>query len=256
MMFAFWFLLIALPWTTITTVSSAVGGLQLSSAETTAGATGNKIAETTNGNSGNGRPKVAFALPTNTPVPSRTPQPTFTPRAQPARVLPAKTPVPAAATPAPVPAAPPLPPAFMDPRIGPGGKDHLTNTRIVPASVPSGKKFWRITRLDFEEGPNPPTGCGDYNIKVHTFDENGKRIYGTKLMILGGIPSPWYEPEKSQADAEANCGFNFSYATGGGEYTASIQDPEHPSDKATGMKGLPVNQHVSYVITFKLLTMP
>jgi hypothetical protein len=250
-----WILLISFPIATITTVSSAVAGLQLNNAQNTPG-----VQLIRNPSTSGGRELVAYGVASVTPVPTKTPLPikTATPKPTsapaPKVVVPTKAPV-AAALP-PTPSAPPLVLATIDKRLGPGGIDHMQNVRIAPASVPSGQKFWHITKIDFENGVGEAfSGCGDHNIKVIVLDQYGKRYYGTKLSILGGSPSPYYEPEKPPSDAEGACGFNFSYVTGGGEYSAALED-QYPSDKATGLKGLPMNQHVSFLITFKLTTQP
>ncbi|MDE3090614.1 MAG: cyclic nucleotide-binding domain-containing protein, partial [Chloroflexota bacterium] len=247
-------LFIAFPVTTVDTVSSAVAGLSLSNQKSAP-----PVQLVRNPATGTGKLKVAYAVNTATPFPTRTPAPTSTPKpkptAAPVKREPTAAPVIAAAPIAAPAALPPLLAAIIDRRLGPGGLDKLQNVRVIAATAASGQKFWHITRIDFEDGPSASSGCGDHNIKVNVRDESGKRVFGTKLLILGGDPSPWYEPEKSQADAEIMCGFNFSYTTGGGEYTTSLED-QYPSDKATGLKGLPEKQHVSYVIVFQLTTMP
>lgn len=253
MMFAFWFLLIAFPWMTITTVSSAVGGLQLSSAETGIGETGNKIVETTTGNSNGDRPKVAFALPTNTPVPSRTPQPTFTPRPQPTRALPTRTPVPAA--PAAIAAAPvpALPPVFIDPRLVPGsGKElpHVNQFKLIPANVARGQKFWRITSVVFEDITE---SNNDHTIYVMIRDENGKRTEA-KIRAWGEGSGDYPAESIPQKSADDMCNCNYSVFMYGDGYSVKIID-QYPSDQASGMV-MPMKRHVNYKITFQLTTQP
>ena len=260
-----WFAFIALPATAITTVTSAVGGLQIfNAAPTQSGTPAPNIPAALTRTSSGPKSKVAYAVASETPVPTKTRiPPTATrrpPTAVPAtRVPPTAAPV-AAILPAatPLPAAPPVAAASIDKRLGPGGLERLQNVRIEPASgLARGQKYWHITQIAFENGPQEQTsGCGDHNIKVNVVDQNGKRIFGKKLKLTGGEPSPEYPDEKSQADAENMCGFNFSKETGGGEYTARIEDPQNPSEVAAGLQGLPMKQHVSYLITFQLTTNP
>jgi CRP-like cAMP-binding protein len=255
LMFAFWFLIVSIPWMTISTVSSAVGGLQLSSAENTAATNGNKTAETSNGNSNGGRSKVAYALPTNTPVPTRTPQPTFTPRPQPTRVLPTKTPVPAAPAVAAAPAAPvpALPPASIDPRLVPGsGKDlpHVNQFKLIPATVARGQKFWRITSVVFEDISE---SNNDHTIYVMIKDENGKRTEA-KIRAWGESSGDYPAESIPQKSPDDICNCNYGVFMYGDGYSVKVMD-QYPSDQASGMI-MPMRRHVNYRVTFQLTTMP
>lgn len=241
-----WFLLVAFPWMTITTVSSAVGGLQLSSPEDTAITA---KSETTSNPLSGGRPKVAFAIPTNTPVPTRTPQPTYTPRPQPTRVLPTKTPVPAAPVVAAAP-VPTLPPRYVDPRLGTGPQvlPHLDKVRVIPATVASGQKFWRVTSLKFED----ITESGnDHTIYVKIFDETGKRTEA-KVKWWGEGSGDLPDPEQKKADDICDC--NYGLFMFGDGYGVQIVD-QYPSDQVVGMI-MPMRRHVNYRIEFRLTTNP
>ncbi len=247
-----WFALIALPWTTITTVSSAVGGLQLFNNPTSenAGGTANRPANTARGPANNNAPKIAIAVQTNTPVPTRTPQPTFTPRPKPTLVPVTRTPVPPPVIVAAAPVIPALPPVEWDPRLGTGPQhlDRLENVRLVPANVGHGQKFWRVTKVKFE---NIEESGNDHTIYIKVLDENGKRIDGKKAHLTseGGLSE--YPEEKPAGDM---CDCNFNYPMYGDGYAFNIED-QYPSDKVAGMI-MPLRRHVNYRITFQLVTNP
>ncbi len=240
-----WMILITLPLSVFGWVSNNVAGLSLANPNAQSKSAAAPRATTT----GNGE-KIGQAAATTTPPPTRT---TAAPRAT-ARPTTAATRVPPTAAPAAVIAAnPALPAVKWDSRLGPNSAlENHRNTRLEPVAVTNGQKYWRVMEVTFED-TTQPGACGDHNIKVNTLDESGKRTYGKKLLIIGGSPSPHYEPEKAQSDAEGICGFNFSYVTGSGEYTISIED-QYPSDKVGGMRGLPGNRHVSHVVIFQLVT--
>lgn len=247
---AFWFLVVVGPFTTVNAVSSAVAGLQLAnSASTNVEATPERAALVARSNSA-GPAKVAFAIPTNTPIPTRTPAPTFTPRPQPTvvRVVPTRTPVPA-----PVAAAPKatLPPPEVDPRLVPGsGKDlpHVNNFKIIPATVASGQKFWRLTKVVFEDVAE---SGNSHTIFVMLRDESGKRV-DAKIKwwgeFTGDLPD---DPQKSPDDI---CQCNYALFMYGDAYGVMVAD-QYPSDKATGMI-MPMKRHVNYRLWFQLTTMP
>jgi CRP-like cAMP-binding protein len=242
-----WFTVIALPWTTITTVSSAVGGLQLSNADETAS---NSAAMTNPNPLGGGRPKIAFVVPTNTPLPTRTPQPTFTPQPQPTRVLPTRTPVPAAAPVVVAAAVPTLPPPYIDPRLGTGPQvlPHLDQVKIIPANVAHGQKFWRVTSLKFED----ITESGnDHTIYIKIFDESGKRTEA-KVKWWGEGSGDLPDPEQKTASDICDC--NYGLFMFGDGYGVKIVD-QYPSDQVTGMI-MPMRRHVNYKIQYQLTTMP
>ena len=242
-----WIALIALPSTTVTAVTT-VGGLQLSN--------GNSSAEVNVVNPRDNDPlsplKIAFAIPTNTPVPTATPKPTNTPRPAPTRVPATRvppTPVPVAVAPA-APAAPPLPPRYMDPRIGSGPQvlPHLDSVKVIPANVAKGQKFWYAISVKFE---NIDESGNDHTIYVKVLDESGKRVDGKKarLTSMGGLNE--YPGEKPAGDL---CDCNFNYPMYGDGYGFEIED-QYPSDKVIGMI-MPMRRHVNYRVTFQLMTMP
>ncbi len=244
----FWFMVVVGPFTTISAVSSAVGGLQL--ADSASVNTGQEKTVATP-REDSGIAKVAFAVPTNTPVPTRTPAPTFTPRPQPTlvRVVPTRTPVPP--PPAAPAAAPTLPPPEVDPRLVPGsGKDlpHVNNFRIIPATVARGQKFWRLTKVVFEDVAE---SGNSHTIFVMLRDENGKRI-DAKIKwwgeFTGDLPD---DPQKSPDDV---CQCNYALFMYGDAYGVMVAD-QYPSDKATGMI-MPMKRHVNYRLYFQLTTMP
>jgi len=253
-MLAVWFTLVALPWATITTVSSAVGGLQLSNAPVENGAvTADRPAQAVRAPSSGNAPKVAFAVATNTPVPTRTPQPTFTPRPKPTLAPVTRTPAPppaSAAVAPPTATVPPLPPVDMDPRLGSGPKvlPLLDKVQIIPASVGHGQKFWRAIRVKFE---NVEESGNDHSIYVKIFDAAGKRTEA-KLKLwgegVGDIPDP------EQKSAQDMCDCNYGIGMYGDAYAVQIVD-QYPSDKVVGMI-MPMRRHVNYRIAFQLVTNP
>jgi hypothetical protein len=247
-----WFFLVVGPFTTVTTVSSTVGGLELfNNASGGTGAPQEKAASARGNNAGPA--KVAFAIPTNTPVPTRTPAPTFTPRPQPTavRVLPTRTPAPALASAAPVPVAT-LAPAEVDPRLVPGsGKDLplVNGFKLVLANVGHGQKFWHITKVVWEDISESNNG---HTIYVMIKDESGKRTEAQVKWwgeITGQMPD---DPQKS-ADDVCNC--NYGLAMYGDGYGVKIVDQQYPSDQAAGMI-MPMKRHVNYRVYYQLTTMP
>jgi len=257
---AVWFFLVVGPFTTVTTVSSTVGGLELfNNASGGTGAPQEKAASARGNNAGPA--KVAFAIPTNTPVPTRTPAPTFTPRPQPTavRVLPTRTPAPALAAAAPVPVAT-LPPIFVDPRLGPNSdpvaNPDLQQVHINPAQgVGHGQKFWRVISLKFE---NTAEAKMDHTIYVMIRDENGKRV-DAKLKAWGEGSGPVDKLEQKTADDMCQC--NYGIGMWGDGYGVQVDD-QYPSDQVVGMvmSGAPNimkgHAHVNYKIIFQLTTMP
>ncbi len=249
---AVWFFVIVGPFTTVTTVSSAVGGLQLSNNATGGASAPQDKTAVARGNSA-GPAKVAFAIPTNTPVPTRTPQPTFTPRPQPTavRVVPTRVPTAApvvAAAAAPVPT---LPPAEIDPRLVPGsGKDlpHVNQFKLTPATVARGQKFWRITKVVFEDISE---SGNDHTIYVMIKDESGKRAE-VKLKWWGEGSGDL--PDQPQKSADDMCQCNYGLFMYGDGYGIKIVD-QYPSDQATGMI-MPMRRHVNYRVYYQLTTMP
>ncbi len=255
-----WIALIALPFTTITTVSSAFAGLQVSNPGTTNSGTANNkpaIAQRTSGSSDTA--KVAFAVPTDTPVPTRTPQPTFTPRPKPTLVPVTRTPPPPpapaiAAAPAATP-VPALPAVYMDPRIGDPARagaqvlPHLESVRIIPAAVAHGQKFWRVVSIKFE---NIDESGSDHTIYVKVLDETGKRVDGKKAHLIGENSQITEYPDEKPAADMCNC--NFNYPMYGDAYDFTIED-QYPSDTAAGMI-MPMRRHVNFRVTFQLTTNP
>jgi CRP-like cAMP-binding protein len=250
---AVWFLVIVGPFTTVSTVSSAVGGLQLAnSAAGSNGATSEKELPAARSNSA-GPAKVAFAIPTNTPVPTRTPAPTFTPRPQPTavRIVPTRTPVPPPVAAAAPPPAPALPPPEVDPRLVPGsGKDlpHINNFKIIPATVARGQKFWRITKVVFEDIAESGNG---HSIYVMLRDESGKR---TEAKVKWWGENTGDMPDDPQKSADDVCNCNYALFMYGDAYGIMVSD-QYPSDKATGMI-MPMKRHVNYRVYYQLTTMP
>lgn len=259
-----WFVFIAIPATAITTVTSAVGGLQiLNPAPANAGSSTpalNAPVQLTRTSTGGVKPKVAYVVPTATPVPTNTPKPLPTATKRPPTAVPA-TRVPAAPTAAPAvpvaaqiaaPALPPLPPIYWDQRLGNGSQvlPRLENVRLVPATVARGQKFWRVVSVKFEDVAE---SGNDHTIYVYLQDENGKRVDGKTLEVSSetGRP-PEYPGEKTAADM---CQCNWGYPMYGDGYGVQIIKDEYPSDKVTGMI-MPLNRHVNYKIIYKLSTNP
>ncbi len=249
-----WFVLIALPATAITTVSSAFGGLQVFQPASQPGAPTAKpivVHETT---TSGGKSKIAYVI-TETPVPTKTrvpATPTRKPAAVPATRAPAQpTSVAAAAgavpTAAPVPVAT-LPPSVFDSRLGPGGLPHLESVKVEPANVAHGQKFWRAISVKFEDINE---SGNDHTIYVKVLGEDGKRVDGKKahLTSVGGLSE--YPDEKPAGDM---CDCNYNYPMYGDGYAFNIED-QYPSDKVSGMV-MPMRRHVNYRVIFQLTTMP
>ena len=253
---AVWFIVIAGPWTTITAVSSAVGGLQLSN---DVGTTTVKSSSVADANPfGNQKQKVANAVATNTSVPTRTPQPTFTAQPSPKPTLKPVTRTPAPLAPAaaaapPTPSVPALPPIEWDPRLGNGPQvlPRLENVRLIPATVARGQKFWRVTRVKFE---NIDESGSDHTIYVKIQDANGKRMDGVKIAVTSDTSGELFPDQPTEKSASDMCDCNYNYPMYGDGYDVQIVDGT-PSDKVAGMI-MPLRRHVNYKITFQLVTNP
>lgn len=248
-----WMFLIALPTTAFTSISSAVGGIQISNP----GSGGNGAQSGTSGSRGgfDFPLKIALFQPSPTPKPTATPIPTATLRAV---VVAAPRPQPTVAAPLPAaaPAIPALPPIDFDTSImGPTADavlhPDLQGIRIIPAAVGRGQKFWRITSVKWEKSD-------DHSIYVKTIGEDGKRVSGVKVRMTstGGLNELY--------DAKINdpvCDCDASYAMFGDGYRANVED-QYPSDKIVElcMCGIPNvfphKAHVTYHISFQLVTNP
>ncbi len=251
-MLLIWLIFIAFPITTVTTVSSAVAGLQLSNQPKSAAP--QLVRNPTN--NGTSKLKVAYAVSTATPFPTRTPKPTATPRPKPALAPVVRAAPPTAAPPAATaaPALPALPAVEWDQRLGNGSQvlPHLENVRLIPATgLAHGQKYWRVTRVKFE---NIDESGSDHTIYVKILDENGKRVEGKNLQVTsdtGGGVFPDQPTEKSASDM---CDCNFNYPMYGDGYNVQIVG-DLPSDKVAGMV-MPLRRHVNYKITYQLSTNP
>jgi hypothetical protein len=140
------------------------------------------------------------------------------------------------------------PPLDWDSRLGPGGLPYLDQVRIISATVTSGQKYWRITKVKFE---NINESGNDHSIYVKVTDENCWRVNGEKL-VLSSVGGLWEYPEERPGDDWCNC--NFFYPMYGDGYAVHIED-QYPSDKIAGMI-MPMRRHVNYRITFQLTTKP
>lgn len=250
---------IAFPATAITTVSSAVGGLQIfnpPAVQTGSPASPNKPTPTRGPFGGGILPKIARAVATETPIPTKTPLPTSTPRPRPTSVPATRTPVPpppAAAAPAALAATPipTLPPIYWDPRLGngPNALPRLEVVKLVPAqNVGHGQKFWRVVRVKFEDVSESGS---DHTIYVKVLGESGNRVEGKKLHLTSVGALSEYPDEKPAGDL---CDCNFNYPMYGDGYNVQIED-QYPSDQVVNMI-MPLNQHVNYRVTFQLTTNP
>lgn len=247
-----WMVFIALPITAFTSVSSSVGGIQLFNS----GSGSNGAQSTTNGGRGgfDFPLKIGLFVASPTPRPTATPLPTPTPRAV---VIAAPRPQPTVAAPvAPVAPKATLPPIDWDNRLGPNGIDKvlypdLEGIHIVPASVASGQKFWRVVSLRWEKSD-------DHSIYIKVVDENGKMVRGKKLVSEGTVDPKVYREEKPEGDV---CDCNFNKDMFGDGYTIYLDDA-YPSEKASGMCMCGIQNvfshkaHVNYRIIFQLATMP
>ena len=248
-----WLVFIAFPITTVTTVSSAVGGLQLSNQSNKSSSQVQLLRNPAS--NGNGNEKVAYAVASPTPPPTKTPKPTSTPKPKPTAAPVKQAPqaaVAPTATPIPQPVAT-LPPIDWDPRLGNGPKvlPHLENVRLIPAQVAHGQKFWRVIKVKFE---NIDESGNDHTIYIKILGEDGKRVDGKKLQVTSdttGELFPDQPVEKSEGDM---CDCNFSYPLYGDGYDVQIID-QYASDKVAGMI-MPLRRHVNYKITYQLVTNP
>ena len=246
-----WLVFITFPITTVTTVSSAVAGLQLSN-QPKSSSQGVQLVRTTPDSSS--KSKVAYAVASETPVPTKTPQPTATakpkPTSVPATRIPTAQPVAAVAA---APVVPPLPPIEWDPRLGSGTQvlPHLENVRVVPAQVGHGQKFWRAVKVKFE---NIDESGSDHTIYIKILDETGKRVSGKKLQVTSDTSGEVYPDQPTEKSADDMCDCNFNYPMYGDGYDVQIIDGI-PSDKVGGMV-MPMRRHVNYKITFQLVTNP
>ncbi len=250
-----WLVFVAFPITTITTVSSAVGGLQLSNRSGKAASSSPSVQLLRSSASGgsNGE-KVAYAVATATPVPTKTPRPTSTPKPRPTvaalkREAPAAAPT-AAPTALPLPT---LPPVEWDPRLGNGPQalPHLENVRLIPAQVAHGQKFWRVIRVKFE---NIDESGNDHTIYVKILGEDGKRVDGIKLQVTSDTTGEAFPDQPTEKSASDLCDCNYNYPLYGDGYDVQIID-QYPSDKVAGMI-MPLRRHVNYRITYQLVTNP
>lgn len=251
-----WFAFIAFPATAITTVTSAVGGLQVFNPPPAENGTPalNKPVALLRTSGGGQSPKVAYAVVTQTPVPTRTPLPATPTRPRPtvAPVIraPTQPAAPVAALAAPATPVPALPPIYWDQRIGNGSQvlPHLDGVKLEPAAVAHGQKFWRVTSVRFEDISE---SGNDHTIYVKVLGEDGKRIDGKKahLTSVGGLSE--YPDEKPANDL---CDCNYNYPMYGDGYGFNVED-QFPSDKVSGMI-MPMRRHVNYRVTFQLTTNP
>jgi hypothetical protein len=262
--FIVWFAFITLPVTAIGTISSAVGGAQVSNPP--AAKTNTPAAKTTmppateapktvrTTTTGGVSPKVAIAVPTATPVPTKTrvpPTATRRPTNVPATRAPTQPAAPPTNAAPPTPTVPPLPPAYWDKRLGSGPEhlDRLDSVQLVPATVSSGQTWWRAVSVRFEDINE---SGNDHTIYVKVVDETGKRVEGKKAHLTSdGQGLSEYPEEKPAADL---CDCNFNYPMYGDGYAFNIED-QYPSDKVKGMR-MPLSRHVNYRVTFQLTTMP
>ncbi len=254
-----WLIFVAFPITTLTTVSSAVAGLQLSNQPPT---TDQSVQLVRQPATGNGPVKVAYAVSTATPFPTRTPRPTSTPRPKPtAAAVRRAAPVPApviAAAPTATP-APTLPPIEWDARLGPASdpiaNPDLQQVRIIPANVGHGQKFWRAIKVQYQ-------GAGqsgnDHSIYVMLLDQNGQRTTAN-LKAWGDGSGPVNNLVQKEANDPCNC--NYGIGMWGDGYNVQVDD-QYPSETVAGMCmcGIPNilkgHDHVNFRVTFELVTNP
>jgi len=122
--------------------------------------------------------------------------------------------------------------------------------------VGHGQKFWRAIRVKFE-------GLGesgnDHTIYVSVLGEDGKRVDGKKLHLIGESSGLTEYPDEKSADDVCNC--NYNYPMYGDGYDVSIED-QYPSDTVAGMCMCGIKNvyshkaHVNFRVTFQLVTNP
>jgi hypothetical protein len=250
-----WILFISFPIATVTTVSSAVAGLQISNSK--GSDSGVQLIRNPSTGSGSNN-KVAYAVATETPVPTKTPLPTKTPTPKPTstpapKAVPTKVPTAAPVAAAPVaPVAPPLPPRFIDPRLGDGPQvlPHLDKVKIAPANVAHGQKFWYVKSLKFEDITE---SSNDHTIYVKIYDESGKRT-SAKIRAWGEGSGDYPADAIPEKSADDMCDCNYGVFMYGDGYSIQVVS-EYPSDIVSGMI-MPMRRHVNYKIQFQLVTNP
>ena len=248
-----WLVFITFPITTVTTVSSAVGGLQL--LNQSGKSSSQPVLIRNPSGSGSSKIKVAYAVTTPTSAPTKTPQPTSTPRPRPTtapvvRVAPTTAPVAAAPV---APAIPALPTVEWDARLGNGPQvlPHLENVRLIPAQVGHGQKYWRVTKVIFQ---NIDESTNNHAIFVKILDENGKRVDGQKVVVTSDTSGETYPDQPTEKTADDMCDCNYNYPMYGDGYNVQIVG-DLPSDKVGGMI-MPLRRHVNYLITYQRVTNP
>ncbi|MGB8646692.1 MAG: cyclic nucleotide-binding domain-containing protein [Anaerolineae bacterium] len=149
----------------------------------------------------------------------------------------------------------PLAPRIWDKRLGAGGLPLLLGVGVTEANVPSGTKFWRLTKMVFQDA-GAESG-NDHTIYISIFDENGQRVNDQTVLISWdqggaveeqrlGLPD-----QKPQGDF---CNCNYNWPMWGAGYRVRI-DGSIASDQPYGMI-MPEHRHVNYLLTFQLVTMP
>jgi hypothetical protein len=119
-----------------------------------------------------------------------------------------------------------------------------------------GDKYWRLTGAEFLPAGNEEGQAGGrHHIYYRVKDENGNNIVGA------GIAMGWPDGQSNDATKpdEGGLGNQPMYASFApergekGPYSAWVTANGLPSDKVNGL-GLPLNQHVAYVLTYELAT--
>ena len=213
---------------------------------------------------------VVQATLTPTPTPTVTSTPVHT--ATPSRTVTAtvtNTP-PATATRPPGDTATPTPVLTRTPTAGtvtprptPVGVDwqipDLLNVYMTSAGAQSGQAYWRLTRAEFQD---VDASGGNHNVYYRLEDETGQGLMGIAVCL--GFPwSPGQDCSHfTEAHSNYPAGFGADYpiwgtgwnpANGPGPYSGWVSGL--PSDRVLGM-GLPLSQHVNFLLTFRRAVAP
>ncbi len=139
----------------------------------------------------------------------------------------------------------------------------ILHMSVSPANVTSGQVYWRLTRAIYQD---PTESDGNHNVYYRLEDENGQSLLGLHV-CLGFSWLPYQDCSKITEQRSGNPdGYSADLPI-----WASVPtwDPlkDHvpgpysgwagglPSDRVVGM-GLPLNQHVNFLLTFRRTVAP
>ena len=154
-------------------------------------------------------------------------------------------------------------PGTVTPRPTPVGVDwgipDGLNVYMTGAGAQSGQAYWRLTRADFQD---VDTSGGNHNVYYRLEDETGHSLMGIAVCL--GFPwSPGQDCSHfTEIHSNYPAGFGADYpiwgtgwnpVNGPGPYSGWVSGL--PSDRVVGM-GMPLNQHVNFLLTFRRAVAP